>query len=80
MRAAIHSNVAVAAAAAPIVFMSPIRLPAAILPAILLYYWHLANALSAYSMNTIALLLIACLPWLPSQGQPYCRQTSDRFL
>ena len=36
------------------------------LPAILLYYWHLANALSAYSMNTIALRLIACLPWLPS--------------
>ena len=56
MRAAIHSNVAMAAAA-PIVFMSPIRLPAAIL----LYYWHLANALSAYSMNTITLRLIACL-------------------
>ena len=76
MRAPIHSNLAVAAAA-PIVFMSPIRLQC--LAAILLYYWHLANALSAYSMNTIALRLIACLPWLPSQGQPYCRQTSDRF-
>ena len=37
--------------AAPIVFMSPIRF------ALPLYDWHLANALSAYFMNT-ALRLI----------------------